>query len=97
MTFLIPAFLMNDRRLASSSSRPDGAPLSPLAHASYVPLGTSGLRSGTTRLIGMSLAMTFQVAREVKSAPFSHRSCADPRNAESSPSAVWRFGELGPR
>src|SRR5215471_18443193 len=56
-------FLMNDRRLATSSSRPEGGPLSAFAQASKVPFGTSGLRSGTTMLIGMSLAISFQVAR----------------------------------
>ena len=48
-------------------------------------------------LIGMSLAMTFQVAREAKSAALSQRSCAGPRNADSSSRIVWRLGVFGPR
>ena len=45
----------------------------------------------------MSLAMTFHVAREARSACFSHRSCSAPRKADSSFSTDWRFGVFGPR
>jgi len=59
-------------------------------------LGTSAFRSSTTMLSGMSLAITFHVAREASSACLSKRSWAAPRNADSSSSFVCRFGVLGP-
>ena len=45
----------------------------------------------------MSAAITFQVAREARSACFSQRICSGPRNAVSGPGSAWSFALLGPR
>ena len=45
----------------------------------------------------MSLATTFQVARDVASRSFSQSSWARPRSAAPAPGAAWRFAELAER
>ena len=62
---------MKRRMSAISSSRPRGGP-SPCANASEPFLLAAS--SHTTRLSGMSEAITFQVAREFNNARFSHAS-----------------------
>jgi hypothetical protein len=47
--------------------------------------------------IGMSLAITFQVALEASRACFSQRSWRGPMKAASGVSVGWRFVPLGPR
>ena len=55
-------------------------------------------RRSTTSPIGMSQAMTFQVARDAPGArSFSQRSCARAEDRVSRRrAAAWRFGEFGP-
>src|SRR5438132_13082484 len=67
-------YLMQRSKSASSSSRPSTGP-SPLAHASKPKV------SVICRPSGMSLAITFHVARELSRARFSHCTWDIPRKA----------------
>jgi len=74
----------------------EGGPLSAFAQASKVPFGTSGLKSGTTRLIGMSLAISFHVAFESSSEALEPGELGGAeKNAEFSLSAGLAVGRVG--
>ena len=63
----MPARFMNDSRSAISCSRRSGGP------------SPSAMPSSLNRPIGMSAAITFQVASDATSSRFSQASCAAPR------------------
>ena len=72
-------FLMKDSRLAISSSRPGGGPLSPLAHASNVPLRDVRVEVGDDDADAACRWRSPSTSRvESSSARFSQRSCCGP-------------------
>ena len=74
--FLMPARFVWDNRSAISHSRRSGGP------------SPSAMPSSLTRPIGMSAAMTFQVASDAASSRFSQASWIDPRMQASLPSPL---------
>ena len=80
------------RSSAISSSRPSGAPGSPLATASeFAP-------SGMASPIGMSQAITFQVARERGQRGLQPAQLGGAEDAGGAgKAAAWRLGEFAPR